>query len=59
MVNISIVYEINLWPFRFDACRSFWLPDGSRFGKSEIIFGADMSSSGHVDNRKERYPNSC
>ena len=33
----------------FDASGSFSLSDGSGFGKKAIIFGADMSSSVHVD----------
>ena len=37
----------------FSADRSFSLCDGSRFGKKVIIFGADMSSSAHIDNRKK------
>ena len=36
----------------FDARRSFSLSDSSKFGKNVIIFGADMSSSVHFDNRK-------
>ena len=30
----------------------FSLSDGSDFGQKVIIFGVDMSSSGHVDDRK-------
>ena len=37
----------------FDAHASFLLCDGSGFGKNVIIFGADMSSSAHVDNGKK------
>ena len=29
------------------------LSDGSKFGKNVIIFGADMSSSVHIDNKKK------
>ena len=36
-----------------DACRSFPLTDGSGFGKSLIIFCADMNSSVHIDNKKK------
>ena len=36
----------------FDTCESVSLSDGSGFGKNLIIFGADISSSVHVDNRK-------
>ena len=86
-MNIFIVYEINLWPYRyddysvlgnsmfeavkfakntdidkykysgygigFDMPISFSLSDGSGFDKNIIIFGADMSSSVHVDDRKK------
>ena len=36
-----------------DAWKSFFLSDGSGFGKNVIKSGVDMSSSGHVDNRKK------
>ena len=36
----------------FDACGSFSLSHGSRFGKNVIIFGCDMSSLLHIDNKK-------
>ena len=36
----------------FNACGSFLLSDGSGLGKNVIIFGADMSSSIHIDNKK-------
>ena len=32
---------------------SFSLNDGNGFGKNVIIFGADMSSSVHLDNNKK------
>ena len=35
----------------FDVRGTFSLPDGG-FGKNIVIFGADMSSSVHVDNKK-------
>ena len=38
---------------RFDAPGSFSLSDVSGFGRSVIIFGADMSSSVYVDNNKK------
>ena len=41
----------------FYARGSFSLFDGSRSGKNVIIFGADMSLSGHVDDRKNIYLN--
>ena len=34
----------------FDSCSDFLFTDGS-YGKNVIIFGADMSSSVHVDNK--------
>ena len=37
----------------FNAGRRFSLSDGNGFGKNKIMFGADMSSYGHVDNRKK------
>ena len=40
-------YEI-----RFDGKTSFWLPNG-RFGQNVIVFGVDMSSSAHIDNKKK------
>ena len=36
----------------FDVRGTFSLPDGSGFGKNAIIFGADMNSSAHIDNRQ-------
>ena len=37
----------------YQAHRSSSLSDGSGFGKKVIIFGADMSSSVHIDNKKK------
>ena len=37
----------------FDARRTFLLSDGSGLSKNVIIFGAEMSSSVHVDNRNQ------
>ena len=34
----------------FDAGGGFSLSDGSAFGKNVAIFGADVSSSVHIDN---------
>lgn len=34
---------------KFDVCRSFSLSNYSEFGKNVITFGADMSSSVHID----------
>ena len=41
-----------MYGIRFDSYTEFSLPDGS-MGKNVIIFGADMSSSGHIDNREK------
>ena len=41
----------------FDRRGSFSVPSGG-FGQNVIIFGVDMSSSIHVDNKKKRYFNS-
>ena len=38
-----------LWHW-FDRRSSFSFPDGG-FGQNVIIFGADMSSSSHIDNK--------
>ena len=37
----------------FDVCRSFSISDGNGFGKNVMIFGADMSSYVHIDNKKK------
>ena len=39
----------------FDGRRTFLLSDGSRLSKNVIIFGAEMSSSVHVDNRNQNF----
>ena len=36
----------------FDVCGTFQLPNGG-FGKNVVIFGTDMGSSVHVDNKKK------
>ena len=36
----------------FDRRSSFSFP-GGRFGQNVLIFGADMSSSSHIDNKKK------
>ena len=38
----------------FDRRGSFSFP-GGRFGQNVIIFGADMNSSIHIDNKKKKY----
>ena len=46
-------YKCSAYGIGFDACGSLLLSDASRFHKNVIIFGTDMSSSGHVDNREK------
>ena len=41
----------------FNRKSSFSFP-GDGFGQNVLIFGADMSSSVHVDNKKKRHTNS-
>ena len=50
-----ILININILD---DARESFLLSDGTWFGKNIIIYGVDLSSTVHVDNRKKRYLNS-
>ena len=44
--------EYSGYGIRFDACGTFSLFVGSAFGKNVIKFGADMSSSVHIGNKK-------
>ena len=47
-------YKYSGYGTGFNSIGNFLLSDGSEFGKNVIIFiGANMSSSGHVDNRKK------
>ena len=45
-------YKCSSYVIGFDVRGSFSLSDGSRFGKNVIIFGADMSSSVHIDSER-------
>ena len=45
-------YVCSSYGIGFDLRSEFSLPDG-REGKNAIIFGADMSSSVHIDNKKK------
>ena len=45
--------EISGYVIEFDKHGSFSLFDSSGFGKSATIFGADMSLSVHIDNKKK------
>ena len=44
-------YKYSGYEIRFDWCGTFSVANG--FGRNVIIFGADMSSSVHVDNKKK------
>ena len=46
------IYIYTCYGFRFDLRSTFSLP-GSSMGKNDSIFGADMSSSVHIDNKKK------
>ena len=72
VVNIYIVYEINIWPFNIGkdfllrnslfgavklakntvSCGSVLLSSSCRVGANVIIFGVDMRSLVHIDNKK-------
>ena len=45
-------YGYSGFGIRFDRRSSFSIP-GARFGQNALIFGADMSSSTHIDNKKK------
>ena len=45
-------YNYSGYGIGFDSFSDFSLPDGI-MGKNAIIFGADMSSSVHVDNKRK------
>ena len=49
--------KYNGYAIGFDSFSELSLPDGN-MGKSVIIFGVDLSSSVHIDNREKRYLNS-
>ena len=44
-------YGYSDYGIRFDRRSSFLFP-GRGFGQNVLIFGADMSSSAHIDNKK-------
>ena len=46
-------YKYSDYGIGFDASGSFSLSNGCGFRKNVIMFGADMSSSVHVDNMKK------
>ena len=45
-------YGYSAYGIGFDRRSNFSFP-GSRFGENVLIFGADMSSSAHIDNKKK------
>ena len=45
-------YKYSGYSIGCDSCLEFLLTDG-RVGKNVIIFGADMRSSVHIDNKKK------
>ena len=45
-------YEYSGFGMEFDRRSSFTFPGGG-FGQSVLIFGVDMSSSAHIDNKKK------
>ena len=45
-------YGYSAYGIRFDRKSSFTFPGGG-MGKNVLIFGADMSSSAHIDNKKK------
>ena len=47
-------YGYSGYGIEFDRKRSFSFP-GDGYGQNVIIFGADMSSSLHIDNKKKTY----
>ena len=45
-------YKYSCYGIRFEFCSEFLFTDES-FGKNVIIFGADMSSSVHIENKNK------
>ena len=45
-------YQYSGYRIGFDRKSSFWFPSGG-FGQNVIVFGANMSSSVHVDNKRK------
>ena len=46
-------YGYSGYGIGFDRKSTFSFPDGNGFGQNVIIFGVDMSSSAHIDNKKK------
>ena len=56
---VSVTKKADIYKYKYSGCgigfdrrQTFSFPDGG-FSYNYIIFGADMSSSVHVDNKKE------
>ena len=47
-------YGYSGYGIGFDRRSAFSFP-GDEFGQNVLIFGADMSSSAHIDNKKKTY----
>ena len=47
-------YGYSAYGIGFDRRSSFSFP-GTGFGRNVLIFGANMSSSAHIDSRKKRH----
>ena len=53
--NVDIdKYKYSRYGIGFDRTSSFSFPSGG-FGQNVLIFGVDMSSSSHTDNKKKTY----
>ena len=57
IINIHIVDEINLWNYVDSSDPALWNSltfgfSNTGFGRNVITFGADMSLSAHIDNKK-------
>ena len=46
-------YGYSGYGIGFDRKSSFSFPGGGGFGQNVLIFGVDMSSSAHIDNKKK------
>ena len=49
-----MLYRYSGYGIGFVRRSSFSIPGGG-FGQNALIFGADMSSSAHIDNKKKIY----
>ena len=47
------LFRYSGYSIRFDRKGLFWI--GDEVGRNVIIFGVDMSSSSHIDDKKKRY----